>query len=584
MVSTDALQSYASRIDLKKFAPNGLLLFALELRFDIEDIAAVAATSITDGSRDRKCDLVHIDTESRTAILAQGHEASDPSKLEASANKAADLGTAASWVLGNQRPDGLGPSLRTAAEELHESIESGEVDVIELWYSHNLPESKNVSDELERATHTANAILAQEYPGKQVEVRYLEVGRSTINGWYASKKNPILVTDSVEVPASGWFTESGDGWSAVCTSVPATWLHELYDIHADRLFSANVRGYMPRRRSAQNINFGIEQTARESPGQFWAFNNGVTALTNRLEADDSDNSLKVAGIAIVNGAQTTGSLGRVRKEELRDARVMIRFVQSSNQSLVENIIRYNNSQNQIKPSDFRSGDRIQSRLREEFKSIPDSMYLGARRGGSADRARKPSNLIASDTAAQALAAFHQDPTTAYHDLASIWNKDHVYSRFFSDHTTAEHIVFCYSLWSAVAARKSSLNSLTVDQQTTDDRDALDYLRRRGSLYLLVAAIAHSAEIYLSRAIPNAFALSFGKPVSPTEALEYWLPLVDALLPFAASQLGPAFNDGGVRKRDVVKQSVTTFRTIVASTRRANSAVFSEFEQKVIVAK
>lgn len=579
-MTTESLKAFDSREDLKQFQPNSLLLFALELRFDIEDISAVAATSITDGSRDRKCDLVFIDAESKTAILAQGHYSKDATKLEASANKAADLGIAATWVLGNERPDDLGASLRTAAEELHESIQAGEIDVIELWYSHNLPESKNVRDELERASRTAGAILAQQYPDLRVEVRFIEVGKNTLNDWHASKKNPILVAETIEVPVDDWFTETGDEWAAVCTSVPATWLHSLYEEHSDRLFSANVRGYMPRRRSAQNINFGIEQTARDTPGRFWAFNNGVTALVNKFDANKPIGMLKVHGIAVVNGAQTTGSLGRVNRHDLGDARVMIRFVQSSNKRLIEDIIRFNNSQNQIKPSDFRSGDRVQTRLREEFKSIPDSMYLGARRGGSEDRARRPSNLVPSDTAAQALAAFHQDPTTAYHDLSSIWNKDNVYSRFFSDHTRAEHIVFCYSLWSAVAAQKAKLNSVSIDEQTSDDKDALEFLRRRGSLYLLVAAIANSAEIYLSRAIPNAFALSFGATVSPAVAAEKWAPLIDALLPFAASQLGPAFDDGGVRRREVVKSHVAMFRNVVASTKRANAPMFSEFAANV----
>ncbi|PTR44686.1 AIPR protein [Rhodococcus sp. OK611] len=580
---TNALQAFSSRADLQQFNPNGLLLFALELRFGIDDIATVAASAITDGSKDRKCDLVYIDAETRTAVLAQGYFAGDSSKASAPSNKAADLGIAASWVLGNQRADDLGVSLRAAAEDLHEAIEAGEVDVVELWYSHNLPESKNVADELDRATHSAKALLSQCYPDHQVEVRYLEVGSATLNDWYASTKSPILVTDDLDVPATSWFSETGDGWEAVCTSVPATWLHGLFDKHGDRLFSANVRGYMPRRRTALNINFGIEETARNHPGRFWAFNNGVTALVNSISADEPNSSLSLSGIAVVNGAQTTGSLARVELSALDEARVLIRFVQASNPDLVQNIIRYNNSQNQIKPSDFRSGDRIQKRLREDFKKIPDATYLGARRGGSDDRARKPSNLIASDTAAQSLAAFHQDPTTAYHNLSSIWDNDEVYARYFSDHTTAAHIVFCYSLWRAVAQTKADLTGLPAAAQTSDDKEALDYLRKRGSLYLLVAGIANVAEIYLGRALPNTFALSFGKRVSPEEATKYWMPLVDALLPFAPSQLGPAFDNGGVRRREIVKNNVSAFRSVVASTKRANASVFDEFRNRVDIA-
>jgi hypothetical protein len=347
------------------------------------------------------------------------------------------------------------------------------------------------------------------------------------------------------------------------------------------LFSANVRGYMPLRRSAQNINFGIEQTARSEPGHFWPFNNGVTALVHDIVSDKDHRLLKLAGIAVVNGAQTTGSLGRVEPTLLEGARVLIRFVKATNADLIQDIIRYNNSQNQIKPSDFRSGDRHQERLRDQFKAIPNATYLGARRGGPDDRARRPSNLIASDTAAQALAAFHQDPGTAYHDLRGIWERDSVYSRYFSEHTTAEHIVFCYSLWKSVVDLKARLTSVPVEEQTVDDREALGFLRKRGSLYLLVAAVAASAEIYLARAVTNSFALSFGDAVSPAVAASYWTPLVEALLPLAPDQLGAVFDSGGLRRKDVVEDHLKAFRTLVASTKRGNAMVFEEFRSRVV---
>lgn len=45
-----------------------------------------------------------------------------------------------------------------------------------------------------------------------------------------------------------------------------------------------------------------------------------------------------------DGAQTTGALARVDPSSLGDAQVLIRFVQASSNELVEDIIRYNNSQ------------------------------------------------------------------------------------------------------------------------------------------------------------------------------------------------------------------------------------------------
>lgn len=579
---TTAWHAFLNRTDLEQFGANALLLFSLELRYNIDDIGTIAATAITDGPRDRKCDLVYIDEDTRTAILAQGYVAQDQERPAAPANKATGLGVAASWVIGNERPSDLEPSLATAAEDLHQAIIENEIDAIEIWYSHNLPESTNVESELERAASSTSAIVKSRYPDREIDVRALEVGRTTLEDWYLSTRSPILVADTITVPVQDWFEESGDGWRAICTSVPAVWLHGLFEKYGDRLFSANVRGYMPRRRTAKNINFGIEQTAKNQPGRFWAFNNGVTALVHGIVENVRGQPLRLSGIGVVNGAQTTGSLARVDAGSLGEARVLIRFVQASNPELVRDIITYNNSQNQIKPSDFRSGDRVQERLRSEFSKIPNVTYLGARRGGQEDRARRPSNLLSSDTAAQALASFHQDPSVAYHELRSIWEKDSVYSQYFSEHTTAVHIVFCYSLWLSVANAKAALTAIPEEDRTSDDKEALEFLRRRGSLYLLVAAIGRAAEIYLGRAVADTFSLSFGTKFSPWDAASLWTPLVEALLPFAPGQLGSVFDDGGLRRRELVESALKSFRTSVNSTKRANATLFEEFRRHVSV--
>lgn len=576
-----ALDVFKTRHDLAQFGPNGLLLYALQLRFEIDDIVTVAATALTDDTKDQKCDLLYLDDESRTAVIAQAYLAADTTKTHAPPKKAADLAIAVGWILGNERPEALGVSLRSAAEDLHNALEAGEIDAIELWYSHNLPESNAAREQLERAARTTRALLRQHYPELEVEVRFLEVGRNLLEEWYRSSESPILVTDKIDVPTSTWVDEHGDGWQAVLTSVPATWLSDLNHRYGDRLFSANVRSYMPSRRTAQNINYNMEQTARLQPARFWAFNNGVTALVSDMSKDSSNNHLAVTGISVVNGAQTTGALAKVSQIELREARVMIRFVKASNAAIIDDIIKYNNSQNPIKPSDFRSSDRHQERLRREFKEIPDVTYLGARRGGQEDRARRPSNLIASDTAAQALAAFHQDPEIAYHDLRSIWESDEVYARYFSDHTTAAHIVFCYSLLRAIQQVKFELSAKAIQERTQEDNEILEYLRRRGSAFLLVAAVAACAETYLNRAIADSFSISFGPTTSPAVGVEYWTPLVESLLPFASNSLDPVFDNGGLRRREVVKDALNRFRSLVSATKKANSIIFDNFRMQVV---
>jgi hypothetical protein len=52
-----------SREDLLHFGSNAIALFALALRFDIEDLESVGVSSIVDGSSDKKNDLIYIEEE-----------------------------------------------------------------------------------------------------------------------------------------------------------------------------------------------------------------------------------------------------------------------------------------------------------------------------------------------------------------------------------------------------------------------------------------------------------------------------------------------------------------------------------------
>lgn len=579
--TSPALEAFQNREALRtRYGDNALLLYALEMRFGIDDIDTAAASSLTDGPLDRKCDAIFVDRNSSTAVIAQGFLSRGP-KPAASSNKAADLTIAASWIFSRDYSR-MNESLQAAAQDLDQAIRSGDVSDIELWYCHNLPESTNVQEELQKAVGVAQRLVSESYPDIEIGVSALEVGSSRLDEWYASVQNPILVADTLEVDIDGWFEEVGEDWTAVCVSVPATWLTGLHGKYGDKLFSANVRGYMPSRKTAQNINHNIEETARVKAGRFWAYNNGVTALVHDYEAPATDRrgKLKLKGIAIVNGAQTTGALSRSGSTSLAEVAVLARFIRSDNDEIIDEVIRYNNSQNPIKPADFRSTDRHQERLRRQFKSIPDALYFGARRGGEEDRARRPSTLISSDTVAQSLAAFHGQPGLAYHQLRTIWENDQRYSEYFSELTTAPHIVFTYSLLTAIQQEKLELVQREGRRQLAEDeRDTLAVFRQRGSQFLLLAAVGSCIEIVLNRPISDRFSLSFGGDISPKVASGYWKPVVEALLPFAGCLRADELK-GSLRNQARVEEALNAFRAIIRSTAKGNQVVFSEFAAHV----
>jgi len=305
--------AFQSRIDLVKYSDNAIGLFALALRFGLEDLDTVAADSITDGRDDKKCDLVYIDRDDGHAVIAQCYSSSK-SRPAAPSNKASDLNTAVAWLL--QRPASELPErLRPSAIELREGILDGSLSEIGLWYVHNLPESKNVEQEMVTVEHTVEAALKSHFPEKKINVTAMEVGAKVLEGWYTDTQSPILVSEAFEIPTPAGFQLVGDKWKAYVTTIPGRFLHKVYKRYGAKLFSANVRDYLGSRRSDASINHGIKRSAEEAPRDFWVYNNGLTILVHSYEIGKGDRSgiLNINGLSIVNGAQTTGALGSLNR-------------------------------------------------------------------------------------------------------------------------------------------------------------------------------------------------------------------------------------------------------------------------------
>ena len=355
-----ALEAFAKRTDLQKFAPNALAIFALQLRFGIDDPDELA-DSVTDGEGDKKVDVFYVDDEFGVAVIVQAYESDDATKVNPPLNKVTDLNTAVSWLINPSTFEGLRPEIESAAAQLAAAIEDGLISTIEIWYSHNCPDNPDVDKELEQVAITAKALLDQVH-GEQatgIDIRGVQVGQGGLDNLYAKRTQQILIEDTLPIPANAWLEQHGGAWSAVYTSVPGSWLRELHaHFGPDQLFAGNVRDFLGVRRSRTNINHSIATTVRDRPLDFWAFNNGVTALVSEIIADSETHTLSVRGITIVNGAQTTGALDA--GEATDEVKVLMRFVQCTDRSVVQDLIRANNTQNAIVSSDFRSTDRYQT--------------------------------------------------------------------------------------------------------------------------------------------------------------------------------------------------------------------------------
>lgn len=575
-----------AREDLAVYGAHARLLFVAELRLGIEDIDTFAAEALTDGSDDKKCDLVHVSRDLGRVTLAQDYSVTNPLK-GAQASKSADLNTAVSWLLASS-VDQLPIPLRGAATEARSAISDGDVQQLHVWVVHNRNEASDTDRELDQVRVTADALLKRHFPENSVEVIVEQIGNVTLASDYRNRQLSILVGDELDFETQGGFEVSTETWQAYCTTVKASDLRALWQKFGKRLLSPNIRDYLGVRRSEQNINFGIKGTARNEPQNFMVFNNGITALVNSYSAEEvgatSTPRVRVRGLGIVNGGQTTGALGTLLDPEavrLEEAWVQVRFIQSSSQQTIRDIVKYNNTQNKVEAADFRSNDPIQERLRAEFMPVPNAEYRGGRRGGDVDPIKRERNLLADSSVVQALAAFHGDPNLGYNETREVWLNNDYYSRVFNQQVTARHIVFAYGLMKAVEETKIKLMRLSQAERTQTQKDRSAFFSARGSIPLATWAISHALETLMGRVISDPYALRFKSNVSPREASEIWTPVVSTALAFS-TQLASA-TDQGLKNRATVRTAVEGFGQMLEATSEANAAIYHEFRTRVLSA-
>ena len=172
----------------------------------------------------------------------------------------------------------------------------------------------------------------------------------------------------------------------------------LQDEHGDlheRIFESNVRGFQ------QNtpVNVSIRNTL-DKPGNadFWLLNNGITILAGKatkvgykkLEIDDPQ---------IVNGLQTSRqidayyrSLASTPSANGDSRRIMVRVLQSTDETVRDNVIRATNSQNKMPPEALRATDRIHGQIEVLFRQYDP--YYDRRKGEYKDEGKPIAKIVA----------------------------------------------------------------------------------------------------------------------------------------------------------------------------------------------
>ena len=168
-------------------------------------------------------------------------------------------------------------------------------------------------------------------------------------------------------------------------------LADVYEQYGSRLLEGNVRTFLS---TKGKVNAGIQNTIRERPDMFFAFNNGIAATAENVILDKSDGQLVIksaTNLQIVNGGQTTASLafakrgGNSKKEVADLSKVMVQMKLSVLPSdkagvLIPDIAKYANNQNKVSDADFFSNHPFHIRLEDFSRRIFTSPLGGAQHG------------------------------------------------------------------------------------------------------------------------------------------------------------------------------------------------------------
>lgn len=568
-------EAFKHRDDLLKYKSNAIGLFALELKFNIDDIDSVASDAITDGSNDKKCDIIYIDLEERYAVIAQCYF-SENTKKGAKSNKASDLNTAIGWLF-SQNIEVIPLQIKSHVITLRDAIKNNKIDNLYIWYIHNRRESKNVKEELDTVYLSTKTILEENLGNRNFKIKCQEIGNNTLEEWYTNSRTPIIVQETITFDNIVGFEEKTEQWKSLVTSIKLSQLKKLFTKFGSNLFSANIRDYLGIVKKDENINYNIQKTASQDPENFWIYNNGMTILTSNYEYNPSENLLTANGISIINGAQTTGSIGNISNPLSDDSKILVRFVRTDDKDILFNIVKYNNSQNKISAADFRSTDEVQRRLCEEMNGIPSASYAGGRRGGDKDAIQRNSNLLPSYTVGQSLYAFHVDPILAYNSKSKIWQSDKMYSDIFNEKTTAKHIIFVFSLLKCIEELQYKSKKETED--TSTNIKVRELLSIRGISYLITNMIADCMEDIIKKKIPDLFSLSFGS-ISPKNAISVWNPLISMIIHIAINH-SSNINDR-IKSEEALKFKSTVKSLIASVLTYDDPKPIKDFRKKVLM--
>ena len=371
---------FANRIDLadakneedrrNKYYTRAIAALAIVMRCGIDYDSA--AKTITDGYHDMGIDAVYNDAAQKKLILVQ-------SKWRKDGDGSISQEEANTFIAGIKRVinldfDGCNKKLIAKQQEITAAIRDMDYQ-IEMIFCHT--GGQNIDT---YARRPIDELLGQVNEDDTTELLvFIESKIQDIYDHLANGQNSDnIVLDDVLL--NNWGTIDAP-YKAYYGTIPVAAIGEWFTQYGNRLFAKNIRYY----KGSTEVNQGIKEVLKNEPDKFFYYNNGIKVLCKKItkkaaySTDRNTGLFVLEGVSLVNGAQTTGTIGAVYAESpelLSSACVFIQMIDlggASEEQAVQ-ITKLSNTQNRIEGKDFASLDPNQERLRMEL-SFGGIQYL-----------------------------------------------------------------------------------------------------------------------------------------------------------------------------------------------------------------
>jgi hypothetical protein len=119
-------------------------------------------------------------------------------------------------------------------------------------------------------------------------------------------------------------------------------------------------------------------------------------------------------------------------------------------------------------------------------------------------------------------------------------------------------------------------------RTNKDREILSFLRYRGSIFLLIAAIGYCMESVLDERIPSAFALRFKNIKNLEQGEKNWRPIAELAVAFRKVLQKPLEKGLGLKNEREVEDAIKEFASFFEATATSNKPIYEQFSDNVMV--